>query len=565
MSEATVESVDQHPETVSPSDAPAARVLAWVDRRRRWVLVSVVVLYAAGFTGKWRVAPDSGLYMSLGRNLAEGHGFVYQGAAHTRYEPGLPLVIAASFRVFGHDPDHYAPLLVFILACSLSAVWLTYRIMLRHAGRPTAVLVAALFAACETCLRYGFQIVTDTPFLVAMLVYLLGYERLVGRRAPTAADASPDRLPRARPFDWAAWAMLAAATFVMAVFRPTIITFVGAVGLATAWHLVRGPDRARHVLIGLVTLACFLGFRAVDPRRQHADATPAREQRLKSLLTTDRAFAIDRIVRDTVPAFVEEILPEAVFGIELGTGVDTAVALALMAAGIGLFRRRALWGIWCAATFAQCMFWLPRERYVLPVLPLLLYALWRWAAWLSARPRLSPRAGAVVLGALGVLYLGPNLVKDIKFLVEQRRVGIHGSGEGDAAFAPLLRMAGAIRDHVGEADMVLATDHYELSYFSRRRVEESPWSLRWPPTERQQQAFFAKAAAAPAIYAVLPDTNNKPVVKDLIERLGMRPGAEIARVDRPPGDDDEPQEPLVLYRLERAIPATAPAATTAGQ
>src|SRR5215207_5650677 len=117
---------------------PAARVLAWVDRWRHWIFVAIAVLYLAGFTGKWRVAPDSGLYMSLGRNLAEGRGFVYHGETHTRYEPGLPLVIAGSIRLFGHD--RYGPLLVFILACSLTTIWLTYRLMLRHAGRPTAVL-----------------------------------------------------------------------------------------------------------------------------------------------------------------------------------------------------------------------------------------------------------------------------------------------------------------------------------------------------------------------------------------------------------------------------------------
>lgn len=532
--------------------APADRVLEWVDRRRWWIFAAIVVLYLAGFTGRWRVAPDSGLYMSLGRNLAEGHGFVYHGETHTRYEPGLPLVISASYRLFG--PDRYAPLLVFILACTFAALWLTYRLMLRHAGRPTAVLVTALFAICETCLRYGFQIVTDTPFLVALLVYLIAYERLVGR-SPAGADDPPFRR---RWLDGVSWPALAASTLLMSVFRPTIITFAGAVGLATAWHLLRGPHRVRHVLIGLLTLGCFLGFRAVDPRRQHAGGAPAREQRLKELLTTQRDYAVERIVTVTVPDFVEEILPESVFGVELGTGLDTLAALVIMGAGVGLFRRHPLWGAWTAATFAQCMFWLPRERYLLPVLPMLIYALWRGTRWLADRPRFSPRATGIVLGCAGALYIGPNLVKDVAFLVEQRRVGINGSGEGDAQFAPYLHMAREIEAHVGEGDMVLATDHYELSYFSRRRVEESPWSLRWPPTDRQQREFFKKAWAAPAIYAVLPDTNGKPVVAGLIEKLGMRPGEALAQVDRPPDKDGDPQPPLMLHRLERASGATRP-------
>src|SRR5688500_15495520 len=205
MSEVSVVEQDARAGNNVGPGTPAERVLAWVDARRHWIFGAIILLYVAGFTGKWRVAPDSGLYMSLGRNLAEGHGFVYHGQTHTRFEPGLPLVIAASYRVFG--PDRYAPILVFILVCSFAAIALTYRLMLRHAGRPTAVLVTALFAVCETCLRYGFQIVTDTPFLVALLIYLLGYERLVGH-----VLRGPDDTPRRERHRWLGWLMLPAAT-----------------------------------------------------------------------------------------------------------------------------------------------------------------------------------------------------------------------------------------------------------------------------------------------------------------------------------------------------------------
>src|SRR4051794_24262285 len=56
---------------------PAARVLAWVDRNRRWMFAGIAVLYLAAFTGRWRINPDSAIYMSLGRNLAETGHYVY--------------------------------------------------------------------------------------------------------------------------------------------------------------------------------------------------------------------------------------------------------------------------------------------------------------------------------------------------------------------------------------------------------------------------------------------------------------------------------------------------------
>src|SRR3954463_1600664 len=147
-------------ESAADENHPAKRLLALVDRWRVVLFALLVVLYACSFTGRWRTNPDSAIYMSLGRNLAETGQYVYNGEHHTRYEPGLPLVIAASYRLFGED--RYAPILLFELACSFTALVLTYRLTQRHAGQPTAVLVTFGFAICETCLRYGFQIVTDT-------------------------------------------------------------------------------------------------------------------------------------------------------------------------------------------------------------------------------------------------------------------------------------------------------------------------------------------------------------------------------------------------------------------
>ena len=76
----------------------SSRLLAWADAHRWWLFGGVLLLYAVGFTGRWRVAPDTALYMELGRNVAAGRGFTYHGVHHNWYEPGLPYVVATSFR-----------------------------------------------------------------------------------------------------------------------------------------------------------------------------------------------------------------------------------------------------------------------------------------------------------------------------------------------------------------------------------------------------------------------------------------------------------------------------------
>ena len=89
----------------------SSRLLAWADAHRWWLFGGIILLYAIGFTGRWRVAPDTALYMELGRNVAAGRGFTYHGVHHNWYEPGLPYVIATSFRWFGEG--NYLPLTLF--------------------------------------------------------------------------------------------------------------------------------------------------------------------------------------------------------------------------------------------------------------------------------------------------------------------------------------------------------------------------------------------------------------------------------------------------------------------
>ena len=89
--------------------------------------------------------------------------------------------------------------------------------------------------------------------------------------------------------------------------------------------------------------------------------------------------------------------------------------------GVALFTRRPLWGAWVAATVAQMAFWMPRERYFLPILPLLLLALWYAALWLERRLR--PPVGAAAFAGVMLLVFVPNLLQIGVFVREQRCAG----------------------------------------------------------------------------------------------------------------------------------------------
>lgn len=517
----------------------SARLLRWVDRRRVWVFAGLFVLYSVSFTGRWRVAPDSALAMSLGRSLVEGAGFVYHGRPHKWVEPGLPWAVAASFRAFGSES--YPPLAVFVLACGVAALALAYQFFRLQLGRPGAVLLTALLAVTETFYRYCYQIVTDMPFLVGLLAVLLAYERLT----QPLQDASGGG-PRQPGGKWWDWAMLAVGTLVMNAFRPTVITFVGALAVATAWHILRGPNRLRQALVLAVVAASMLAFRLTDPRRATVGESAHREATLKSLLTERRGFALHRMFTRYLPEMLSEHTPEAVLGVELGTGLDQVFSVTVVALGVALATRRVLWGAWVAATVAQMAFWLPRERYYLPILPLLLLALWYAALWLERR--LKPPYGKVAFaGALLFLFV-PNLLQDGVFIAEQRWRGITTSDLRDPSIRPLVEMGGVIAQRVDDDDIVLAESFRELTYFSRKIVLGAPRALRQPPTEKQEQLFDEELRRAARLFAVMPEEKNSRHVLALIERLRMELGPAVATVEQPPVKG-RPRPPLTLNPL----------------
>ena len=482
------------PET---ADAPEARsLLAFADRHRRWLLVLIPLLYLAAFNGQWRVNPDSALYASLGKSLALGEGYTYQGERHTWVEPGLPWIISLGFRVGGVGV--FWPAMLVLLGFALLALWLFYRLMVMHAGRPVAVVLVALLALNETFFRYPLFLFTEPPFLVGVLMFLLGYESIYQGRPGRA---------------WIDWPLIAGGTLLMTAMRPVVWVFLGALAVAALWHAVRGPRRWQHLAIVALAFGCFFAFRLVDPRRARVADKSVVENQMQDLVVNRTGMMIRRSLTQLVPQLFNETAASAIFGGKLGPGITALVAAAMIAASLLLLRHRPLWVIYIAATLAQMIVHLPRERYFLPVLPLILYALWRGAMLLNAR---LPRPGArLAFAAVIALLLVLNVPMITAEIVTQRRRPFLERYE-DGRYAQLIRLGDAMKSTTDQRDVVIAAEDRAITYFTGLRGLPGV-KRRWDPHPHEVEQYRKKLEAADEVFVVLPGDR----VEDTVQRLSL--------------------------------------------
>ncbi len=152
------------------------------DRRpsRRIVLILVawvVLVHLVGVTNRWWPTADSAVYLGLGRSLAEGEGYLFNGSFCNSFTPGLPLAIAALRIVCG--AGFWAPNL-FIVLCGLAALVLIYLVMSRVGGCYVGFCVAAATALSYVFYSNAHRILTDIPFMAlfwAVLYCMLRYQR----------------------------------------------------------------------------------------------------------------------------------------------------------------------------------------------------------------------------------------------------------------------------------------------------------------------------------------------------------------------------------------------------
>jgi len=491
---------------------PAAdKLLLAVDTYRRWLLAAAAIFLLASFSPHWRITPDSALFLGVARNLADGRGFTFNEQTVTSINAGFPYLLAATRSLSG-DPIIAGNMLV--LALGLASLALVYLLMLRHAGRPLAVLVTVLTAVNGTFLRHSCEILADIPFFFCSMLALLGYE-LTFARADSISESDPlARNPASRTARLAlASALLLVGLAGMASLRIVFLGPLAAILIDLLWRVRH--SRFKWAVIasagGIVLVA--LGIRLADPRMANGFTLLGKERELLQAFQNLPALA-SRIASFNAVELFTEVTPQAIFGNKIGFWpLDVGVSMAVLAAGALLFRRRLAWGILVAIYFIQWLLFYPDTRYFLPVLPLLLLGFWDLAVLLASRA--APRWQHATIVAVVALLALPNAARSIGFAFEQHQRPFEARYLR-GRFQDLPELASRAREALPADAVVLASGQFAapLHYISGIRTIPTigPTVLVSPPPGRPIFVLLPGEADLDAALKSLGLTRANPII-----------------------------------------------------
>ncbi|MEM9882347.1 MAG: hypothetical protein AAF800_05475 [Planctomycetota bacterium] len=408
----------------------------------------LILIYAAGFNGRWRITADSAGIVNQARRLrGEADALL---AADPRTPPGLASCVAA----LGGTPGVATGLMM--LGFAAAALVLTHRVLRVNHGPRLAAAATLLLATNRHFYETAFGLLTELPFTVGLLLLLWGHERRVGPRSDGRSAAT-------------AWGLIGLGVVWMLAFRSVGAVVVAGFGIAELIRMVatspvkpgRGRGRALALAVGLVVavagglLVPAVRLDAVILLNSLTEITPAGLWINLSQLMT-------------------ESLPEAVFGQDVPPALAWPLSAGVVAGGLWLLRVRLLWGVLFVAFVAQWLVFLNDTRYVLPVLPVLLVGGGR-LVWDATRrwprgARLAARRTAVGL------LVASNLVGIGFVVVEQRTGETFYAAYRSGKYAAAVELAEVLR-RGSPTDAVLLADRpmwAELAALSRRAVIDRP-------------------------------------------------------------------------------------------
>ncbi len=469
----------QGPRGQPAAPGPAAGVTAadwlarFMHRHRWWIFAAIALLYVIGFNGQWRPAGDTASYALIAQQWLEQG----QTSAETGRHPGTAMLFAISIALLGEHDVRLVVVAIWLMG--LAVLVLSYRLFTLEFGPPAAIAILGLLAINRTLYEYTLTQVSAVPFLLGLLVMLLGFARHAHGRGPA----------------WANVLLVAAGVAWMATFRSVVLVVLAAVLLTLVWQALRDHGRrgwrawaglGAFVIAGLVTL---LVVRTLDPRLAHPLALNPDEQAVLRHLTTWFHASVADTFTVQIPALVLVEMPVAVFGERLRP-LGLVLTPLVILLGVLLARRQVLWGMIVALIVIQtAAFWVT-SRYYVALLPLLAAGWWTGAVWLEQHIRWR-WVGYAAFALMLLLWIVPNAIRTAAVVQEQRATPFLMHYK-DGRYAQAKALAPLLREHVEPGALIVQgadKGHRELAFFSGRSVQRAS-DIRFFDAELQREPWY---------------------------------------------------------------------------
>lgn len=461
---------------------------------------------------------DDGVYVSVGRSLAAGLGYVrYEDPRHPvepQYPPALPALIALAIRLGTRLETLRIIPLIFALA-SLPLADLFFRSRLSCVGVSSVSLwrwvLLVLYGLNSLVVGYAGIVMSEAPFICLTLATLV-----LLTRPPVASARVAQRARFA--------AMLSAVLVAASLFRTA--------GLALALGSVAWlSSRKRHrealatAALTIILLAPWLIFQhratgywfgagyGVDVVSAGHSHWPQVLRPVENLFV----YSTRLFPQALLPCFGERVTDLlARLSLEpVALLLGLAVTAAVVVGGVICARRRSLPDGWLALSLVLLLLVWPYRytRFVLPLVPIALVYL------LAAGIALAPRRRNLLLGVAGLAVAG-FLARDVAMTVDPPRIRY-----------PDLRAAGQFVSAHTEPDALIVADNAPgIALYAQGRPVLDPLPIkgeaaRYPSVVDTIRSFVA----ARSVYVLV--RGERPVQPDLFAPGVPELSAELVATD----------------------------------
>jgi len=146
------------------------------------VVATTALLFVLTSRREFFYDSDTSTYLELARSLAQGLGYTFDGGAHTKFPPGVPLLLVPFVRASDGD---FALLYRCSAAISIAALLCAWW-WFRERGERHPLLLLCLCAASAAWYEFSTGAsLSEAPFALVMLAAFATAERLARRRMPS--------------------------------------------------------------------------------------------------------------------------------------------------------------------------------------------------------------------------------------------------------------------------------------------------------------------------------------------------------------------------------------------